>query len=84
MSVGKYVSLEEVRRNPKLLKRFMREHPNNGDDERFNDALASIVKAASPADQTSPAASDEGCNDTQTRPNISPDVSRKRARASRE
>jgi hypothetical protein len=46
MSAGKYLSLEEVRRNPKLLGRFMKQHGNNGDLERFENALGSIVKAA--------------------------------------
>jgi hypothetical protein len=47
MSVGKYLSLEEVRKNPKLLARFMREHPEEADKARFEgllDAMCQPVK----------------------------------------
>jgi hypothetical protein len=84
MSVGKYISLEEVHRNLKLLARFMKQHASEGDADRFHDGLASIVKAASPADQTSPKVNGGDCSETQTRQDISPDASRRRARASRE
>lgn len=42
MSVGKYLSLEEARRNG-LLKRFAKEHPSDGNEALFNaltDAMA--------------------------------------------
>lgn len=47
MSVGKYVSLEEVRKAPKLLARFMKEHPECAEKERFEcllDAMCQPIK----------------------------------------
>jgi hypothetical protein len=47
MSVGKYLSLEEVRHNPKLLARFMKEHPESAERERFEklaEAMCQPVK----------------------------------------
>jgi hypothetical protein len=55
MSVGKYISLEEVRRNPKLLARFMKEHPEPAEKERFEallDAMCQPIKKPKEADQT--------------------------------
>jgi hypothetical protein len=55
MSVGKYVSLEEVRRDPKLLARFMKEHPDPAEKDRFEkllDAMCEPVKKPTEGDQT--------------------------------
>lgn len=82
MSVGKFTSLEEVRRDPKLLKQFIRERVKDGhgegDEDAMERALASMLKT-SPADGTaSPKASDADCSETQTRPDTSEDASAKR------
>ena len=39
MSTGKYTSLEEVKNDPKKLKRFIREHPSKGNKKQFDDIL---------------------------------------------
>ena len=39
MSTGKYLSLEEVKGDPKKLKRFIKEHPSTGDKEQFEGLL---------------------------------------------
>ena len=55
MSRGKYLSLEEARRDPKLLARFMKEHPAPADKERFEgllDAMCRSVKTPREGDQT--------------------------------
>lgn len=53
MSHGKYLSLEEARR-AKQLSRFAREHPSEGDAEKF-DRLFRAMAGGKPAteDQTS-------------------------------
>ena len=55
MSVGKYISLEEVRRNPKLLARFMKAHPEPAEKQRFEvllDAVCRSVKTSKEDGQT--------------------------------
>jgi hypothetical protein len=55
VSRGKYLSLEEARRNPKLLVRFMKEHPAPTDKKRFErllDAMCRSVKTPREGDQT--------------------------------
>lgn len=88
MSAGKYLSLEEVRRNPRLLGRFIKERiaggHGEGDGARFEGTLFSMIRNSPPADQTSTEANGEDCNGTQTRQDISLSTSRKRERASRE
>jgi hypothetical protein len=88
MSVGKFTSLEEVRRNPRLLGRFIKQRllagDGVGDASEFESTLASMVKNSEPAAQTSSPASDEDCSETQTRRDTSPNASGKRGRASRE
>lgn len=88
MSAGKSVSLEEVRRNPRLLGRFIKERIAGGhgvgDDARFEGTLTSMVRNSPPADQTSPEANGADCSGIQTRQGTSPNASRKRARVSRE
>jgi hypothetical protein len=44
MAVGKYLSLEEARRNPKLLERFMKEHPDPAERKRFEALLDAMCK----------------------------------------
>ena len=68
MSVGKYISVEEVRRNPRLLGRFIKERIAGGhgeaEKERFEyllDAMCQPIKTPPEADQTSAKAHDEGC-----------------------
>ena len=45
MSVGKYLSLAEVR-TPELLKRFCKEHPSRGDKSRFFRLLNAMAKSS--------------------------------------
>lgn len=55
MATGKYLSLEEVRKNPKLLARFMKEHPEEADRMRFEgllDAMCRSVKKPPEGDPT--------------------------------
>lgn len=55
MSAGKYLSLEEVLRDPKLLARFMKEHPEPAEKKRFEALLVAMcapVKTPSEGDQT--------------------------------
>ena len=47
MSVGKYLSLEEARKQG-LLKRFAKEHPSEGDEEWFDNGLAAMAKPQKP------------------------------------
>ena len=42
MSSGKYLSFEDVRRNPKLFERFAKEHPAKADRARFEALLAAV------------------------------------------
>jgi len=88
MSVGKYISLEEVRRNPRLLARFIKERLLGGDGvgnaDEFEDTLTSMIKNSGRGEQTSSPASDADCSETQTRRDTSPNASGKRGRASRE
>jgi hypothetical protein len=82
VSVGKFTSLEEVRKDPKLLKRFIKERiadrQGEGDNDELEAGLVSILKSSPAADQTSPKASDADCSGTQTRPDTSGDASGKR------
>lgn len=43
MSTGKYTSLEEAK-DPKTLKRFIKEHPAKGDEKQFDDMLGRMAK----------------------------------------
>lgn len=88
MSVGKFTSLEEVRKDPALLKQFIKERVKDGygsgDAGELDAGLASILRN-SPADgQASQKVSDAGYSGTQTHPDISPNASAKPKRASRE
>lgn len=88
MSVGKFTSLEEVRKDAALLKQFIKERVSDeqdvGDQERFDAALGSILKTTPANGPASPKASDADCSETQTRPDILPDASAKPKRESRE
>ena len=80
MSAGKYLSLEEVRRNPRLLGRFIKERVAGGhgigDNAKFEDTLASMIRNSPTIDQTSSEASDADYSGTRTRQGTSKDVSR--------
>lgn len=88
MSVGKFTSLEEVRKDPKLLKQFIRERVKDGQGEgnfdRFDNTLGSMVRNSPASDPSSPKVSDADCSGTQTRPGTSPSASAKPKRGSRE
>ena len=43
MATGKYLSLEEARKQGKL-ERFAREHPSKGDEKAFDSLLDRMVK----------------------------------------
>jgi hypothetical protein len=52
MSRGKYLSLEEARKE-KQLKRFAKEHPSKGNKGVFDKLLDRMAKSSSKDDQTS-------------------------------
>ena len=43
MSTGKYTSLEEAK-DPKTLKRFIKEHPSKGSEKTFDSLLGRMAK----------------------------------------
>jgi len=43
MNADKYVSLQDVRRNPELLKLFIKQHPSKADKERFENLLKHVA-----------------------------------------
>lgn len=43
MSTGKYLSLEEARKQGKM-KRFIKEHPSKGDEKEFDGLLSRMTK----------------------------------------
>ena len=47
MSIGKYTSLEEARKQ-KRLKRFCDEHPSTGDAEKFDRLFADMIAVPEP------------------------------------
>ena len=53
MSAGKYLSLEEVRHDPKLLRHFVKEHVSEGDQDIFDGTLAAMIKSSPAAGKTS-------------------------------
>lgn len=53
MATGKYLSLEEARKDDKL-ERFAAEHPSEGDEQLFDELLGAMAKTPESADQTSP------------------------------
>ena len=52
MATGKYISLEEVRQNPKLLARFIKQHPSKA-DKRFAPLLEAMSQGRLEGEQTS-------------------------------
>jgi len=52
MSTGKYISLEEARKQGKL-KRFIKEHPSKGDEKIFDDLFERMAKNSPTNGQTS-------------------------------
>lgn len=64
MSRGKYLSLEEARKTGKL-NRFAKEHPSEGDRERFERLLDAMSKTIE-AEETSSSGNGESSNETQT------------------
>ncbi len=73
MARGKYLSLEEARKNG-TIKQFCKEHPSKG-DERFWPLLEAAVKGSPTGGQTSTRASSEGYSGTRTRQDTSEDAS---------
>ena len=47
MSIGKYISLEEARKDGKL-ERFAAEHPSTGDEPLFDGLLGAMVEGPPP------------------------------------
>ena len=74
MARGKNLSLEEARKADQL-EQFAKEHPFEGDWNRFDDALGRMARKPALADQTSTRRPSEDCGETQTRPGTSEDVS---------
>ncbi len=66
MSRSKYLSLEEARKSGKL-GRFAKEHPSDGDRQRFDLLLDEMSKTIEEAEETSSPENDENSTETQTR-----------------
>jgi len=70
MAVGNYLSFEEVRRNPRLLGRFIKERiaggHGKGDQARFESTLTSMVRNSEPVSKTSSADCAADYNETRT------------------
>jgi len=72
MARGKYLSLEEARKQKNGLKRFAKEHPTTGNAEAFDQLLDAMAHGGPPrkkpkGGETSSQASRAGSSDTQTR-----------------
>ena len=82
MSIGKFTSLEEARKDPKTLKRFIQEREAEGqgktDAARFEGTLTNMVRSSQSAAKTSPEVSGEDCSDTRTHPDTQVTTSEKR------
>jgi hypothetical protein len=50
MSIGKYLSLEEARKQNKL-KRFIKEHPSEGNEKTFDKLLGRMAKGKKKPDK---------------------------------
>lgn len=74
MSSGKHISLEEVRKDKKLLKRFIKEHPSEGDAELFDAALGSMIKSPGQGEKTSVPERGAYSSGTRTRRDTSEDT----------
>ena len=73
MARGKYLSLEEARKDG-TIKRFCKEHPSKG-DERFWPLLEAAAKGLPASGRTSTQAASEDCSGTRTRQGTSEDAS---------
>ena len=74
MAIGKYLSLEEARKKS-LLDRFAREHPSQGDKDRFQCLLDAMTTATEAKPETSAQACPDSCSETQTPSDTSEDAS---------
>lgn len=79
MARGKYVNLEEARRNGEI-DRFCKEHPSKGDERVFDALLDAMAHGERPTRKksadggTSSAAPSAGSSDTRTRQGTSGDA----------
>ena len=73
MARGKYLSLEETRKNG-TIKRFCKEHPSQA-GVRFWPLLEAAAKGSPTSGQTSTRAASEDCSGTRTRQGTSEDAS---------
>lgn len=67
MSAGKSISLEEVRKNPKLLRRFIKQRQSEGDLAAFEATVEAMVKNSPSIAKTSGAARGAGSSGTRIR-----------------
>ena len=65
MSTGKYISLEEARKNGQL-DRFIQEHPSKADGHLFRQLLDAMTTKQPAKSETSTPESSGSCNETQT------------------
>ncbi len=65
MSRGKYLNLDEARKSGRL-DRFAKEHPSEGDRERFDRLLDEMSKTIGEAEGTSSPAHGGNSNETRT------------------
>ena len=74
MARGKYLSLEEARRDGKL-DRFAKEHPSEGDAELFDRLLRAMAGGKmTEAEGTSTQGASANSNETRLRPDTSEDA----------
>jgi hypothetical protein len=66
MSRGKYLSLEEARKNDKLIL-FAKKHPSKADRGRFERLLGAMAKGILEHKETLPPVHGEGSSGTRTR-----------------
>jgi hypothetical protein len=50
MSIGKYISLQEARKQKKI-DRFIKEHPSTGDKNQFDETLNNMAFKKKPKDE---------------------------------
>jgi hypothetical protein len=85
MSVGQFVSLEEVRHDPQLLRRFIRERVlggnGRGDPDRFARTLDSMIKNPEPVSRKAFPGTLRARDAARPRPDAAKVISGKRERA---
>ena len=54
MSQGKYLSLEEALHDPKLLERFIEEHPERAEKEKFENLLDAMCQSSKKPSEDDP------------------------------